>query len=55
MRKYEVQDRETGNSIEVFNSYEEAKNALEEYESQDENGGVYEEDLYVIVEVDEPL
>ncbi|MBK2027848.1 hypothetical protein IB642_07375 [Allofrancisella guangzhouensis] len=55
MRKYEVQDRETGNSVEIFDSYEEAKNALEEYEAQDENNGIYEEDLYVIVEVDAAL
>ncbi|TDT71725.1 hypothetical protein EDC55_11058 [Allofrancisella inopinata] len=55
MKKYKVQDRETGNQIEIFDTYEEAKNALGEYEAQDENDGTYEEDLYVIVEVDEPL
>ena len=50
MKKFKIQDREAGNEIDVFESYEEAKAALEEYEAQDKKDGIYEPDFYEIVE-----
>ena len=52
MKKYIIQDREAGNQIDEFNTYEEAKEQLGKYEAEDREDGVFEEDFYEIVEVE---
>ena len=42
-------DRETGTFIDEFNTIEEAKAAIAEYETRDKVDGVYEEDFYDVV------
>ena len=48
-----VRDRETGTRIDSFDTLEEAKRTLEEYENDDMKEGVYTPDFYEIVEVKE--
>lgn len=47
MRFYTA-NRETGTFIDEFDTYEEAKKAIEEYEAQDKTDGIYEADFYEI-------
>lgn len=48
---YAIQDKETGTSIDIFDTLEEAKRVLKEYENDDMKEGVYTSDFYEIVEV----
>ena len=48
-----VRDRETGTGIDIFDTLEEAEKALEEYENDDIEEGVYMAHFYEIVEVKE--
>ena len=48
-----VRDRETGTGIDIFDTLEEAKRVLKEYENDDIKEGVYTSDFYEIVEVQE--
>ena len=48
--KYIIQDREAGNFIDEFATLEEAKNALEAYESEDKKDGTFTPNFYEIVE-----
>lgn len=48
--KYYTSDRETGTIIEEFNSYEEALDAISDYEQEDKNNGDYEENFYSVVD-----
>lgn len=50
MKKYVIRDREAGNVIDKFDTFEEAKRTLEEYENSDRLEGIYEENFYEIVE-----
>lgn len=47
MRFYTA-NRETGTFIDEFDTYEEAKKAIEEYEEQDKTDGIYEADFYEV-------
>ena len=47
-KRYIIQDREAGNNIDEFDTLEEAKKTLEEYEKQDKKDGIYEENFYAI-------
>lgn len=47
-----VRDRETGNRIEVVETYEEALETIEEYEEEDRRDGRYTEDFYEIVKAE---
>lgn len=51
MKKFVIRDKEAGNEIDVFNTFEEAKKQLAEYEATDKEDGTYEEDFYEIVEM----
>ena len=51
MTTYNTQDREAGNSIDKFETLEEAEKAIAEYESEDKHDGTYTEDFYEIVKV----
>ena len=53
MSVYAIQDKETGTRIDTFDTLEEAKRTLEEYENDDMKEGVYTSDFYEIVEVKE--
>lgn len=53
MKKYAVQCYETGTIIDVFNTREEAVEALREYEESDMNEGIYEAGFYEIKEMEE--
>lgn len=50
MTKFIIQDREAGNVIESFNSYEEAFARLEQFEEADKEEGIFEKDFYEIIE-----
>lgn len=50
MKKYIIRDREAGNEIDNFDTYEEAVEELIRYEEEDKAEGTYEEDFYEIVE-----
>lgn len=52
MTKYYTADRETGTFIDEFNTIEEARAAIVEYEISDKADGVYEEDFYDVVDED---
>lgn len=49
--KYVIRDREAGNRIDAFYTYEDAQNALDEYEKEDISDDTYSKDFYEIVEV----
>jgi hypothetical protein len=49
-KKYIIQDSETGTFIDEFGTYQEALKALQEYENEDKQEGVYTPDFYEIVE-----
>ena len=42
---YAIQDKETGTRIDIFDSLEEAKRTLEEYENDDRKVGGYTSDF----------
>lgn len=44
-----IRDREAGNEIDKFDTYESAKQQLKEYEESDKQSGDYTEDFYEIV------
>lgn len=54
MEKYKwiIRDREAGNKIDCFETLEEAKRTLEEYEKQDKIDGIYEPNFYEIYNVE---
>lgn len=45
-------DKEAGNKIEAFDTIEEAKKAIIDYEEEDRNDGTYTPDFYDIVDED---
>lgn len=47
-----IRDREAGNIIDEFSTFDEAEKTLEKYENEDKEAGTYEEDFYEIVEID---
>lgn len=47
---YIVQDRATGEMIEVFNTYDEAEKCVRDFEADDKFNGIYEEGFYEIKE-----
>lgn len=47
--KYSIQDREAGNKIAEFATFEEANSALTEFEAQDKTDGTYSHNFYEIV------
>ena len=49
--EYIIREREAGNIIDVFDTLEEAKKALKNYEEQDKAEGTYTEDFYEIVKI----
>jgi hypothetical protein len=49
-KKFIIQDRETGTFIDEFNTFDLALKALQEYENEDKQEGVYAPDFYEIVE-----
>lgn len=53
MKKIVIRDREAGNIIEYFNTREEAKKMLLEYEKQDKKDGIFEDNFYEIAEIEE--
>lgn len=50
MKKYIIQDSETGTFIDQFNTYQEAQKELERYEEEDKKEGNFTPDFYEIVE-----
>lgn len=50
MKKYIIQDSETGTFIDQFNTYQEAQQELERYENEDKQEGTFTPDFYEIVE-----
>lgn len=50
MKKIYTADRETGTFIDEFETIEDAKAAIEEYEEYEKEEGVYEPDFYDIVD-----
>ena len=50
MKRIYTANRETGTIIDEFNTIEEAMAAIEKYEIEDMNEGVYEDDFYDIVD-----
>lgn len=51
MGKIVIRDREAGNVIDIFSSFEEAQKELKAYEASDREEGIYTENFYEIVEV----
>ena len=49
MKKYIIQDCETGTFIDQFNTYQEAREELERYEEEDKKEGNFTPDFYEIV------
>jgi len=50
--KYIIQDREAGNIIDVFDSYDDAANTLSMYEAQDKADEIFIANFYEIVAAD---
>lgn len=48
-----VRDREAGNVIDRFESYEKAIQALRQYEESDKEEGIYTPDFYEVAEITE--
>lgn len=55
MKKFITRDREAGNKIEEFATYEEAQAAIAAYEAEDKENGDFTEDFYEIYEEDETI
>ena len=51
--KYAVCCHENGDVIDIFDTMEEAKQALKEYEESDMDEGIYEAEFYEIKEVED--
>ena len=49
--EYTIREREAGNIIDKFDTLEEAKKALVNYEEQDKVDGTYTEDFYEIAKI----
>lgn len=49
---YVIRDREAGNVIDKFATYEEAEKALEEYENVDRADNIFTKDFYEICKID---
>lgn len=49
MKKYIIQDSETGTFIDEFNTYQEALAELQIYENEDKQEGTFTPDFYEIV------
>lgn len=52
MKVWIVRDREAGNEIDFYDSYEAAKEGLERFEANDKEEGVYEKDFYEVAEIE---
>lgn len=52
MNKYIIRDREAGNKIATFDSYDEAVRELQNYEAEDKHNEEYTPDFYEIVKED---
>lgn len=50
MKKYIIRDKEAGNKIASFNSYDEAVRELQSYEAEDKRNEEYTPDFYEIIE-----
>jgi hypothetical protein len=50
MKKYIIQDHETGTFIDEFETYQEAQKELERYENEDKQDGTFTPDFYEIVQ-----
>lgn len=53
--KFIIRERECGNEIATFDSYEDALEVLREYEAEDNADGCYEENFYEIIKTDDPI
>lgn len=51
--KYITRDREAGNVIDEFTTFEAAQKAIEQYELDDQRQGIYEADFYEIAALDD--
>lgn len=49
MKKYIIQDRETGTFIDEFTTLKEAESQLAKYEQEDKEEGIFTPDFYEIV------
>ena len=52
MKTWTVRDREAGNEIDYYDSYEAAKEGLEMFEDSDREEGIYEKDFYEVAEIE---
>ena len=52
MKTWTVRDREAGNEIDYYDSYEAAKEGLEMFEASDREEGIYEKDFYEVAEIE---
>lgn len=52
---YVIRDREAGNIIDRFSTYEEAQQALNQYEQEDKEEGTYTPDFYEIIECEKEI
>jgi len=53
MKKYYIQDREAGNKIVSLSNEDEAISCLIAYEKSDREEGIYQENFYEIMEIEE--
>lgn len=51
--KYYTADKETGTKIDSFDTFDDALDAIYEYEKEDKNEGVFEYDYYSIIDDDD--
>ena len=51
--KYITRDREAGNVIDEFATLAEAEAAIEKYEADDKEEGIYEPDFYEVAEIED--
>jgi len=49
---YIIRDKEAGNIIDKFDTYEEAVKELTKYEAEDKANGTYTDDFYEIIEAE---
>lgn len=52
MKTYKLEIREIGEVIDIFTTYEEAKEQLDKYEQEDQANGDFTENYYNILEVE---
>ena len=48
---YIIQDREAGNKIDEFKTYEEALEIKQQYEEEDKEEGIFVKDFYEVIRV----